>query len=225
MFIEEAKKYQVSPARRLGRRADRRGAPQHHRGPHRVSSTPSHMTGLPQGDSPMLLDSSYTITADIADAEGAGSHGVSLPADASLATGFICSRGSRCSSGTCSTWSGWNVEGHRCHPHWQAHCGVRLQVRRARLRQGRHRRALGRWQGTVAARRSTTRFHVLMAIDESFDIGSDTRTRRGRQTTSCRSGLTGKINKLTYRARAGAVDGTGPRGHEEGTRLGARLTM
>ena len=35
---------------------------------------------------------------------------------------------------------------------------VRLQVRRTRPRQGRHRRAVGRRQGAVAARRSSTRF-------------------------------------------------------------------
>ena len=64
----------------------------------------------------------------------------------------------------------------------------------------------------------------LMAIDESFDIGSDTRTAVD-DSYKLPFRFTGTINKLTYQARAGAVDGRGSRGDEEGARQCARLTL
>ena len=58
------------------------------------------MTGLPQGDSPLLLNSSYTITADI-EVPAGGAEGMILTSGGrSPATASTCSRASRCSSGT-----------------------------------------------------------------------------------------------------------------------------
>ena len=64
MFIDEARKYQVFPLDASV--AARIVAPRPNITAGRtefVYTTP--MVGLPQGDSPFLLDSSYTITADI----------------------------------------------------------------------------------------------------------------------------------------------------------------
>ena len=64
MFIEEAKKYQVFPLDASV--AGRIVAPRPNITAGRTEFVYTHpMVGLPQGDSPFLLDSSYTITADI----------------------------------------------------------------------------------------------------------------------------------------------------------------
>ena len=61
------------------------------------------MTGLPQGDSPALLNASYTITADIEVPQG-GAEGMILTSGGRFpATASTCSRASRCSCGTSST--------------------------------------------------------------------------------------------------------------------------
>jgi hypothetical protein len=76
MFIAEAKKYQVFPmdasvaARMIAPRPNITAGRSEF-----VYSRP--MTGLPQGDSPLLLDTSYTITADIVVPEG-GAEGMIL---------------------------------------------------------------------------------------------------------------------------------------------------
>ncbi len=76
MFIEEAKKYQVFPmdasvaARVIAPRPNITAGRSEF-----VYTRP--MTGLPQGDSPLLLDTSYTITADI-DVPNGGAEGMIL---------------------------------------------------------------------------------------------------------------------------------------------------
>ena len=69
MFVEEAKKYQVLPLdASVGARvaAER---PSLTAGRTELTYT-RPMTGLPQGDAPYLLNTSYTITADITVPEG-----------------------------------------------------------------------------------------------------------------------------------------------------------
>ena len=69
MFIEEAKKYQVFPMDASV--AARLVAPRPNITAGRTEFVYTHpMVGLPQGDSPSLLNSSYTITADITVPEG-----------------------------------------------------------------------------------------------------------------------------------------------------------
>jgi arylsulfatase len=76
LFIEEAKKYQVFPLDASV--AARIVAPRPNITAGRTEFVYTHpMTGLPQGDSPMLLNSSYTITADIEVPEG-GAEGMIL---------------------------------------------------------------------------------------------------------------------------------------------------
>ena len=64
----------------------------------------------------------------------------------------------------------------------------------------------------------------LMAIDESFDIGSDTRTGVD-DSYKLPFRFNGTDQQADLQARTGAVDGGGSRGNEEGTRGGARLTV
>ena len=69
MFVEEAKKYQVFPMDASV--AARLVAPRPNITAGRTEFVYTRpMVGLPQGDSPFLLDSSYTITADITVPEG-----------------------------------------------------------------------------------------------------------------------------------------------------------
>lgn len=76
MFIEEAKKYQVFPMDASV--ASRVAAPRPNITAGRTEFVYTRpMTGLPQGDSPFLLNSSYTITADIEVPEG-GAEGMIL---------------------------------------------------------------------------------------------------------------------------------------------------
>jgi len=76
MFIEEAKKYHVFPMDASV--AARLVAPRPNITAGRTQFVYTHrMTGLPQGDSPVLLDTSYTITADIEVPEG-GAEGMIL---------------------------------------------------------------------------------------------------------------------------------------------------
>ena len=76
MFIEEAKKYQVFPMDASV--AARIVAPRPNITAGRTEFVYTRpMIGLPQGDSPILLDSSYTITADIDVPEG-GAEGMIL---------------------------------------------------------------------------------------------------------------------------------------------------
>src|SRR5437867_7493213 len=76
MFIEQAKKYQVFPMdASVGARIV---APRPNITAGRTEFVYTRpMVGLPQGDSPFLLDSSYTITADIEVPEG-GAEGMIL---------------------------------------------------------------------------------------------------------------------------------------------------
>src|SRR5262249_38827025 len=76
MFIQEAKKYQVFPMDASV--ATRMVAPRPNITAGRTEFVYTRpMTGLPQGDSPMLLDASYTITAEITVPDG-GSEGMIL---------------------------------------------------------------------------------------------------------------------------------------------------
>ncbi len=64
MFVEEAKKYHVFPLDASVGARSRGAASEPHRRPHRVGLYAAD-DRLPQGDSPFLLDTSYSITADI----------------------------------------------------------------------------------------------------------------------------------------------------------------
>lgn len=93
-FIAEAKKHQVFPldasvaARMIASRPNITAGRSEF-----VYTRP--MVGLPQGDSPLLLNTSYTITADI-DVPQGGAEGMLLTsAGASPATASTCSRASR----------------------------------------------------------------------------------------------------------------------------------
>jgi hypothetical protein len=156
-FLAEAKKYQVFPLDASV--AARVVAPRPNITAGRTEFVYTRpMVGLPQGDSPFLLNTSYTITADI-DVPQGGAEGMMLTSGGRFAGyGFYLLKGK-----PVFLWNlvdleriKWEAAG-RAHAR-QAHGRVRLQVRRPgrrhagvqqheRPRPARHRHAEGGRQG------------------------------------------------------------------------------
>jgi arylsulfatase A-like enzyme len=208
VFLEEAKKYQVLPldasvATRL------------------VASRPNitsgrsefvytkPMVGLPQGDSPLLLDCSYTITADIEVPTG-GAEGVLLTSGGRFGGyGFYLLKGKPVFL--------WNMVDLK---------RIRWEGPEA-LAPGRHTVAFdfkydglgmgtlafnnmsGIGQGgtgtlsvdgkTVATQKMEHTIPLILQWDESFDIGSDTLTSVNDADYQPPFALTAKLNKLTVK--------------------------
>ena len=210
MFIKEARKYEVLPldasvaARIVAPRPNITAGRKEF-----VYTRP--MVGLPQGDSPMLLDASYTITADIEVPAGRRrGHDPDLRRTASPATDSTCSRASRCSSGTWSTWNASSGKARMRSAPGKAHAGVRLQVRgprRGHARVQQHERPRTRpGTGTlkvdgkqVATKKMPKTLPMILQWDESFDIGSDTLTGVNDADYKPPFTLTAKLNKLTIK--------------------------
>jgi arylsulfatase len=207
-FFTEAKKYQVLPLDASV--AARIVAPRPNITAGRtefVYTTP--MTGLPQGDSPVLLNSSYTITADIEVPEG-GAEGMIVTSGGRFAGyGFYLLKGKPVFL--------WNL----------------LDLKRVKwegpeaLAPGRHTlefdfkyegigvgalafnnfSGLGRpGTGTlkvdgkeVATQRMEKTLPLILQWDESFDVGSDTLTGVNDEDYQPPFPLTAKLNKLTIR--------------------------
>ena len=159
MFVAEAKKYQVFPLDASV--AARIVAPRPNITAGRTEFVYTRpMVGLPQGDSPFLLNASYTITADIEVPQG-GAEGMILTSGGRFAGyGFYLLKGKPVFLWNLVDLKRVKWEGPRSARARQAHAGVRLQVRRprrghARLQQPerprpfRHRHAQGGRQGSA----------------------------------------------------------------------------
>ena len=97
LFATEARKYEVLPLDASV--ATRLAAPRPNITAGRsVFTYTTPMTGMPQGDSPLLLNCSYTITADLEIPDG-GAEGMILTSGGGR-YGFYLLKASRCSSGT-----------------------------------------------------------------------------------------------------------------------------
>ena len=156
-FLAEAKKHQVLPLDASV--AARIVAPRPNITAGRTEFVYTRpMVGLPQGDSPFLLNASYTITADI-DVPQGGAEGMILTSGGRFAGyGFYLLKGK-----PVFLWNLVNLkrvkwEGPEALTPGPAYAGVRLQVRRPRRRDAgvqqherprpaRHRRPEGRRQG------------------------------------------------------------------------------
>lgn len=207
-FIAEAKKYQVFPldasvaARIVAPRPNITAGRKEF-----VYTRP--MTGLPQGDSPMLLNASYTITADIEVPQG-GAEGMILTSGGRFAGyGFYLLKGK-----PVFLWNMVDLERLK----WEA-----VDV----LSPGRHivefdfkyegmgagtlafnnfggvgRPGIGtlRVDGKdVATKRMERTLPMILQWDESFDIGSDTLTGVNDGDYKPPFPLTAKLNKLTIK--------------------------
>ncbi len=157
MFVAEAKKYQVFPLDASV--AARLVAPRPNITAGRTEFVYTRpMVGLPQGDSPALLNTSYTITADI-EVPAGGAEGMLLTSGGRFAGyGFYLLKGKPVFLWNLVDLERIKWEGAEALTPGPAHGRVRLQVRRHRCRHAgvqqlqrarpaRHRHAQGRRQG------------------------------------------------------------------------------
>ena len=147
VFYAQAKKYDVLPldnstlARFLTQRPSATAG--------RTTFTYSgELIGVPPSTAPNILDKSYTITADVDIPEGGGEGMIVTEGGRFSGYGLFLTKGDwesatarSCFFTICSISSA--RFGRARTERWQTHYPVRLQARRPRSRQGRHRRAVG----------------------------------------------------------------------------------
>jgi arylsulfatase A-like enzyme len=208
MFIEEAKKYQVFPMDASV--AARIVAPRPNITAGRTEFVYTKpMTGLPQGDSPMLLNSSYTITADI-DVPQGGGEGMILTSGGRFAGyGFYLLKGKPVFL--------WNLIDLK-RIKWESpdtlapgkhivefdfkYDGLGVGTLAFNNMSGLGRPGTGTLKVDGKEVQTTKLEHTLPMIlqwDESFDIGSDTLTGVNDADYKPPFALTAKLNKLTIK--------------------------
>ena len=208
LFVEEARKYQVFPLDASV--AARIVAPRPNITAGRTEFTYTHpMVGLPQGDSPGLLNSSYTITADIIVPQG-GAEGMILTSGGRFAGyGFYLLKGK-----PVFLWNMVDLERIK----WEGQDAltpgqhtVTFDFKYDGLGTGtlayNNMSGLGRpGMGTlsvdgkvVATKEMKKTLPMILQWDESFDIGSDTLTGVNDADYKPPFALTAKLNKLTLK--------------------------
>ena len=208
MFIAEAKKYQVFPMDASV--ASRIVAPRPNITDGRTEFVYTHpMIGLPQGDSPFLLDSSYTITADLEVPEG-GAEGMILTSGGRFAGyGFYLLKGK-----PVFLWNLINLNRIK----WEGpdaltpgkhtlefdfkYDGLGVGTLAYNNMSGLGRSGTGTLKVDGKTVQTFTMPHTLPMIlqwDESFDIGSDTLTGVNDADYKPPFTLTAKLNKLTLK--------------------------
>jgi arylsulfatase A-like enzyme len=208
MFIEEAKKYQVFPLDASV--AARIVAPRPNITAGRTEFVYTRpMVGLPQGDSPFLLDSSYTITADI-DVPQGGAEGMILTSGGRFAGyGFYLLKGK-----PVFLWNLLDLKRIK----WEApealtpgkhtlefdfkYDGLGVGTLAFNNLSGLGRPGTGTLKVDGKAVKTITMPHTLPMIlqwDESFDVGSDTLTGVNDADYTPPFPLTAKLNKLTIK--------------------------
>ena len=208
LFIEEAKKYQVFPLDASV--AARLVAPRPNITAGRTEFVYTHpMVGLPQGASPAILNSSYTITADIEVPKG-GAEGMILTSGGRFAGyGFYLLKGK-----PVFLWNMIDLERIK----WEGpdalapgNHSVEFEFKYDGLGVGtllyNDMSGLGRpGTGTlkvdgkvVATKKMEKTVPMILQWDESFDVGSDTLTGVNDADYRPPFALTAKLNKLTIK--------------------------
>jgi len=208
IFIEEAKKYQVLPMDASV--AARIVAPRPNITAGRTEFVYTHpMTGLPQGDSPSILNCSYTITADIEVPEG-GAEGMILTSGGRFAGyGFYLLKGK-----PVFLWNLVNLKRVK----WEGpdaltpgkhtlvfdfkYDGLGVGTLAFNNLSGLGRPGTGTLKVDSKEVATQTMDHTLPMIlqwDESFDIGSDTLTGVNDEDYQPPFTLTAKLSKLTIK--------------------------
>jgi arylsulfatase len=208
MFIEEGKKYQVFPMDASV--AARIVAPRPNITAGRTEFVYTKpMVGLPQGDSPMLLDASYTITADIEVPQG-GAEGMILTSGGRFAGyGFYLLKGKPVFLWNLADLKRIKWEGpealapgkHNLEFDFK-YDGLGLGTLAFNNMSGLGRPGTGTLKVDGKAVQTITMPHTLPMIlqwDESFDIGSDTLTGVNDADYQPPFALTAKLNKLTIK--------------------------
>jgi hypothetical protein len=208
LFIAEAKKYQVFPLDASV--AARLVAPRPNITAGRTEFVYTHpMVGLPQGDSPSLLNSSYTITADI-DVPKGGAEGMILTSGGRFTGyGFYLLEGK-----PVFLWNLLDLQRIKWEGPEALSPGkhtVEFDFKYEGLGTGtlayNNMSGLGRpGTGTlsvdgkvVATKKMAKTVPVILQWDESFDIGSDTLTGVNDADYTPPFALTAKLDKLTLK--------------------------
>jgi arylsulfatase len=208
LFLKEARKYEVLPLDASVATRIVQPRPNITAGRSQFVYT-RPMTGLPQGDSPMLLNCSYTVTADL-DVPQGGAEGMILTSGGRFAGyGFYLLKGKPVFL--------WNlVDAKRVR--WEAPDAlaagkhvVEFDFHYDGLGPGtlafNSLSGLGR-SGTgtlkvdgkaVATQKMERTLPIILQWDESFDIGSDTGTPVCDEDYQCPFTLTAKLNKLSIK--------------------------
>jgi arylsulfatase A-like enzyme len=208
LFIEEAKKYQVFPMDASV--ATRLAAPRPNITAGRTEFVYTRpMVGLPQGDSPSLLNSSYTITADITVPKG-GAEGMILTSGGRFAGyGFYLLKGK-----PVFLWNMIDLERIK----WEGskalasgkhtlvfdfkYDGLGAGTLAFNNMSGIGRPGIGTLSvdgKVVATKKMTKTLPIILQWDESFDIGSDTLTGVNDADYLPPFALTAKLNTLTIK--------------------------
>jgi arylsulfatase len=208
MFIEEGKKYQVFPMdASVGARIV---APRPNITAGRTEFVYTRpMTGLPQGDSPFILDSSYTITADIEVPEG-GAEGMILTSGGRFAGyGFYLLKGKPVFLWNLVDlkrikWEGPDAltPGKHTVAFDFKYDGLGVATLAFNNMSGLGRGGVGTLKVDGKEVAKQTMEHTIPMIlqwDESFDIGSDTLTGVNDEDYQPPFPLTAKLNKLTIK--------------------------
>ncbi|HMP03885.1 MAG TPA: arylsulfatase [Gemmatales bacterium] len=208
MFVEEAMKYQVFPLDASV--AARIVAPRPNITAGRSEFVYTRtMTGLPQGDSPVLLNTSYTITADITVPEG-GAEGMILTSGGRFAGyGFYLLKGKPVLLWNLIDlerikWEGPDVlpPGRHVLEFDFKYDGLGAGTLAFNNFSGIGRPGTGvlKVNGKeVAAKKMEKTLPMILQWDESFDIGSDTLTGVNDADYKPPFPLTAKLNKLTIK--------------------------
>ncbi len=208
MFLAEAKKYQVLPLD--GSVAARVIAPRPNITAGRTEFVYTRpMVGLPQGDSPLLLNTSYTITADI-DVPAGGAEGMLLTSGGRFAGyGFYLLKGK-----PVFLWNLLDLERVK----WEGEeviapgkhtvefdfkydgLGVGTLVYNSFSGLGRPGIGTLKVDGKVVATKKMEKtLPIILQWDESFDVGSDTLTGVNDADYRPPFAFTGKLNKLSVK--------------------------
>jgi len=205
MFLEEAKKYQVLPLNAsVGARVAAR-RPSVLAGRDKLFYT-RPMTGVPQGDAPYLLDTSYTVTADITVPEG-GAKGMIVTSGGRFAGwGFYLKEGRPVFCWNMLdleriTWEGQVLSPGRhviTFDFKYDGSGVGTMKYNSFAGIGKGGTGTLKVDGTVVeTKRMEKTIPIILQWDESFDIGSDTLTGVNDADYHPPFPLTAKLNKLT----------------------------
>ena len=208
MFIAEARKYQVFPMDASV--AARIVAPRPNITAGRTEFVYKHpMVGLPQGDSPMLLNSSYTITADI-EVPAGGAEGMMLTSGGRFAGyGFYLLEGKPVFLWNLIDlnrikWEGPDAlaPGKHSLEFDFKYDGLGVGTLAFNNMSGLGRPGTGTLKVDGKAVQTITMPHTLPMIlqwDESFDVGSDTLTGVNDADYKPPFAFTGKLEKLTIK--------------------------
>ncbi len=208
MFVEEAKKYQVFPLDASVGARIAAARPSLTAGRSELVYT-RPMTGVPQGDAPYLLDTSYSLTADITVPEGGAEGMIATSGGRFAGWGFYLLKGKPvfCWNMLDLEWIKWVspealTPGRHTVEFDFKYDGLGLGTMAFNNFSGIGKGGIGKLKvdgKVVDTKRMEKTIPIIVQWDESFDIGSDTITGINDADYKPPFPLTAKFNKLTIK--------------------------